>query len=326
MLENRKPDFDEQNTAWYKGPSKLGAMWCGFMHDSPMWPIHGQYQCRTCGRRRQVEWDTIGQLPVQEMLTATETMPTPTSQSAPLSFFRSALLPLIVTLALFSHSRIHAAEALTVDSNDRAAMAFARYTAGTAQSKPWPVETIVIDASLPKMEEKGRLRAIRRLSPVGKPEYQVLEIAGDQTVKQQVIFRYLSAEARASEVPASTVAITPANYKFRYNGVVTNAGTVAYSYVIKPRKKRVGLIKGELWLDGDTGAVVRQSGYLVKSPSIFVKRVTVITETALRDGVAEERVTHLSVDARLVGRAELTIHERPHADADNGAMAGVGGQ
>jgi hypothetical protein len=201
-------------------------------------------------------------------------------------------------------------------------MAFARYIAGQAQARPWSLETIEIDASLPTLEKQGRLLAIRRLLPLGKPEYQVLEIAGDQTVRQQVIVRYLSAETQAADVPPSSVAITPANYKFSYKGAVKTAGAITYSFVIKPRKKRVGLIKGELWLDGESGAVVRQSGYFVKSPSIFVKRLTVTRETAIHDGLAEERTTHLSIDTRLVGRAELTIHERPCMDLDGGAGAG----
>jgi hypothetical protein len=35
---------------------KLGALWCEVMHESAMWPIHGEYQCRTCGRRYPVPW------------------------------------------------------------------------------------------------------------------------------------------------------------------------------------------------------------------------------------------------------------------------------
>lgn len=35
---------------------RLGDSWCRLMHDSLMWPIHGQYQCRRCGRRRPVPW------------------------------------------------------------------------------------------------------------------------------------------------------------------------------------------------------------------------------------------------------------------------------
>jgi len=198
-------------------------------------------------------------------------------------------------------------------------MAFARYIASLEQTGPWRSETVDIDASLPKLEKKGRLRAIRRLLPLGKPEYQVLEIAGDQTVKQQVIARYLSADVRAAAIPPSSVAITPANYRFRYKGALEIGDVTAYAFLITPRSKREGLIKGELWLDGETGAVVHQSGYLVKRPSIFVKRVCVTRDISLRDGMAEMRVTHLSVETRLVGRAELTIHERPY-DTSNQAL------
>ena len=35
---------------------KVGALWCGMMHDSPSWPIHGKYYCRTCGRLYHVPW------------------------------------------------------------------------------------------------------------------------------------------------------------------------------------------------------------------------------------------------------------------------------
>jgi hypothetical protein len=186
----------------------------------------------------------------------------------------------------------------------------------------WNVEAIEIDASLPKMKTHGRLRAIRRLL-LGKSEYQVLEIEGDKTVRQQVILRYLSAQIQAEAIPAPSVAVTPANYSFSYKGPVEMAGALAYSFTIKPRKKREGLIKGELWLDGETGAVVRQSGYLVKNPSIFVKRVNVTRETDMHGGFAEEKITHLSVDTRLIGRAELTIHERQYIDTDGDYAPGV---
>ncbi len=35
---------------------KLAALWCGLAHNSVHWPIHGQYQCRKCGRHYQVTW------------------------------------------------------------------------------------------------------------------------------------------------------------------------------------------------------------------------------------------------------------------------------
>jgi hypothetical protein len=34
----------------------LRILWCRMMHDSPMWPIRGQYRCRSCGRSFLVPW------------------------------------------------------------------------------------------------------------------------------------------------------------------------------------------------------------------------------------------------------------------------------
>ena len=105
--------------------------------------------------------------------------------------------------------------------------------------------------------------------------------------------------------------MTPANYQFRYQGAVRAGDTVAYVFRIQPRKKRIGLISGELWLDAETGAAVRQSGRLVKSPSLFVKSIGIVRETVLSQGVAQMLLTHLSVNTRLVGLADLTVTECP---------------
>ena len=37
-------------------PERFRELWCILMHDSPMWPIHEEYQCRSCGRRYPVPW------------------------------------------------------------------------------------------------------------------------------------------------------------------------------------------------------------------------------------------------------------------------------
>ena len=29
----------------------IGTLWCSVMHESVMWPVHGHYECRACGRR-----------------------------------------------------------------------------------------------------------------------------------------------------------------------------------------------------------------------------------------------------------------------------------
>jgi len=36
---------------------RTARLWCRLMHAEPMWPSHGQYECRTCGRRYRVCWE-----------------------------------------------------------------------------------------------------------------------------------------------------------------------------------------------------------------------------------------------------------------------------
>jgi hypothetical protein len=178
-------------------------------------------------------------------------------------------------------------------------------------------ETVVIDiaASLPKLAKAGRLQAIRRLVPFGRPQYEVLESEGDRTVRQQVIARYLSADAQALSLPASSIAMSPANYKFRFLTAIGNESTLTYVYRITPKKKRVGMIQGELWIDAASGIAVHQHGRLVKSPSMFLRRVEVVQDTDIREGSPYLRITRLGIDTRLVGRAELTIKEHPGQSA-----------
>jgi hypothetical protein len=187
-----------------------------------------------------------------------------------------------------------------------------RYLAAGSNASPWNAAEVDIDASLPKLAESGRLRAIRRVL-FGRIEYQILEVLGDHTVKQQLIARYLSAEKEAAGRPASQVAITEANYRFRFRQVSEWNGIEAYLFEITPRQKRVGLIRGELWIDPVTGALLRESGRMVRSPSFFIRRLDLTRDISFIDGQPRARVTRLSIDTRLVGPAELTITERPLA-------------
>jgi hypothetical protein len=113
------------------------------------------------------------------------------------------------------------------------------------------------------------------------PEYQVLHIEGDSIVKQQVIARYLTAEREAQAIPKASVAVSPANYKFRYLGSIASSGTFVYVYRVAPRKKRAGLMEGQLWIDGASGLAVHQDGHLVTKLSIFVRRVELVRDTRL---------------------------------------------
>jgi hypothetical protein len=163
-------------------------------------------------------------------------------------------------------------------------------------------------ASLPKLKKQGRLHALRRISPLGLIRYERLRFEGDSTVNNQVITRYLSSEAEAQRDQRSPeLAVTPRNYKFKYKGPGQLDGRPVHVFQVSPKQKRQGLFNGEVWVDAATYLRVQESGYLVKSPSIFLKKVAFIRRYEIRNGISVPREVQSVVDTRLVGKAELTI-------------------
>ena len=163
-----------------------------------------------------------------------------------------------------------------------------------------------IDAQLPKLEKHGKLRALRKISLLGKITYKALGFSGDNTVKKEVITRYLAAESAARE--NGTIAITPANYKFRYAGRLVQNGVITQIMDITPKKKAVGLFKGQIWIDAVSGMPVREVGQFVKTPSVFLKKIAFVRDYEIRNGVAFPSHIQSTVDTRIVGRAELEIN------------------
>jgi hypothetical protein len=164
-----------------------------------------------------------------------------------------------------------------------------------------------IAAEVPQLHKSGRLHALRRISALGRITYDALRFEGDHSVENEVIARYLKAESEGPKSEAATTAITPVNYKFKYNGLLERGGRRVYAFHITPRKKRAGLFVGELWLDSETHLLVRESGRLVKNPSLFLKKVEFVRDFAIEGGVSIPARAQYSVDTRLVGKTNLSV-------------------
>jgi hypothetical protein len=161
---------------------------------------------------------------------------------------------------------------------------------------------VEIEASMVKFQKQARVQAIRRWTD-GKREYQFVTIEGDRLVRKEMIARYFAIDAEQATLAAP---ITAANYKFRF---VASQGAVSV-FQITPRKKRKGMIAGELWIDNETGLVTHLAGRMVRSPSAMLRRVGISQEMEIRHGATFARETHLSIETRFTGRAELTIREK----------------
>jgi hypothetical protein len=165
---------------------------------------------------------------------------------------------------------------------------------------------VEIDASLPKLQKTGKLQALRSISKLGLITYQGLKFIGDNTIKNDVIVRYLTAEKQSQDL--SQMSLSPKNYKFKYKGQFTDHARLVHVFQVSPRKKMVGLYKGELWVDAATYLPLRESGRFVKNPSVFLKKIEFVRDYEIKDGVAFPSHIESRVDTRFWGPAEMDIN------------------
>jgi len=229
------------------------------------------------------------------------------------SIFRDALrivgLLILLIPAIASAQSFRIVQPTTTES-----IAFARYIAWLHGRDPFtesgPVALRMV-ASLPGLDKESSLLAIREVGESERSQYSILDLQGDSTVFERVIAPYLLAQSQVEDLPLSSVIITPRNYKFQYAGAVKTGDSAAYIFRITPKRNRTGLIRGELWIEPLTGAPVLVTGYLVKTLSASTRSINVVREMTFVDGYPCARMTHMMIETRPVGRAELTIVESP---------------
>lgn len=168
-------------------------------------------------------------------------------------------------------------------------------------------EEVDIDAAVPKFKKTGKLHALKNVSKLGKITYHALGFSGDNIVKTEVIANYLKAEVDAAQ-GHSNLAVTPDNYKFKYKGTQDFNGRDVYVLHVSPRHKKVGLFKGELWLDAATYMPVRETGSFVKSPSFMLKKMQFVRDYDLQNGVSIPQRTESRVETRFFGPVQLNIN------------------
>lgn len=170
-----------------------------------------------------------------------------------------------------------------------------------------------IEAKIPRLKKEASAHGIRQITRLGQIVYQAVRSVGDKMVSKDVIARYLTQEESASKgvvngtVKLQSIAISAENYKFKYRGVVTINSRKVHTFQVTPRKKRVGLFKGEVWVDAETYLPFREMGRFVKTPSVFLKKVDFVREYDIQPGLALPVMIESRIDTRLVGVAVLTF-------------------
>lgn len=190
---------------------------------------------------------------------------------------------------------------------------FARYQDALRRQQAVPQSLtmeVLMEGKIPKLKKEGKMSAVKLVSGLGRVSWKMMGFWGDDTVKKEVMARYMQAEQDASNPSTEKkhdIGITPDNYNFKYKGLNNRADRVVHIFELKPKHKRLGLFKGELWIDPDTSLPVRETGRLVKNPSVFIKKMEFTRDYEIREGVAYLKRMESTTETRIVGKAQLNI-------------------
>jgi hypothetical protein len=191
--------------------------------------------------------------------------------------------------------------------------AYQRQAASQASSLQEYSVLSVINVELLDTSQTGIFELRRHYVAPRTLEFTAIRFTGDTFVKSNVISRLLQSEVEyAHNQRPDLTAINNTNYKVSYKMTGLLEARLVHIYHLKPRKKRSGLFKGRLFLDAFTGELVRSEGEVVKSPSIFVKKIEFVQDYVQIEGLTFLAHAHSAVKTRLIGRAVLDIYHRDY--------------
>lgn len=140
----------------------------------------------------------------------------------------------------------------------------------------------------------------------GAFSWNVIEEGGSERTRHKVLRSVLDGEAKSVQAGVNGAAVHPANYLLT-PGPFDHSGNMQIR--LTPRREDPTLVDGVLTVSGD-GSPVRLEGRLAKSPSFWVKSVTIVQHYDRFAGVALPTSVESLADLKMFGRSTLTMRYR----------------
>lgn len=177
-------------------------------------------------------------------------------------------------------------------------------------------QTVMV-ADLPDTRQKGEYELQRSYAAPNSLKFKPLKYEGDNFVKNNVLVRLLQSEVdHTMKQEGPLTAINSTNYKFSLKATDSLDGRTVYVYNVKPHKKRVGLFKGKIYIDASSGTLLRAEGSMVKSPSIFIRKMEFVQDYADIAGFMLPIHIHSVAKVRVIGRTIVDIFHRDYQPKD----------
>jgi|SRR5215469_1737783 len=157
--------------------------------------------------------------------------------------------------------------------------------------------------------------------PPATKDYRIQKSSGSGR-GLEVVRRLLDHEVATANNEGRS-ALTRDNYDFSYIGNTSLDGQPCYILELKPKRTEADLITGQIWVDGHSFVVRHIEGELAKSPSWWLKRVSVKLTFSEVGGAWLETEMEATADVRIAGPHTLTSRTLDYRPANDIASAGL---
>jgi hypothetical protein len=171
----------------------------------------------------------------------------------------------------------------------------------------------LVTAEVPEASQRAAFELQRTFVAPRSLKYRAINFTGNTFLKSNVILRVLQSEVDFVEKGhRSETALTEANYKFSYKGEQRLDEHEVYVYQAKPRHKKVGLFKGHIYLDAHNGNPMRSEGVMVKSSSLFVRKIEFVQDWVEINRYIFPAHLHTNARVRILGHVVLDVYHRDY--------------
>jgi hypothetical protein len=160
-----------------------------------------------------------------------------------------------------------------------------------------------------KDESKAKSEVIADVAfvPPDSKKYTIQETNGSG-LGQILVRRLLANEAEVTRDHVSTD-LSADNYDFRFMREADVSGQRCYVLELLPRRMEKHLLHGNIWVDASTYLLRRFEGELAKSPSWWVRDVSVTFVYGDVGGMWLQTATEAAADVRILGRASMVSRD-----------------
>ena len=157
------------------------------------------------------------------------------------------------------------------------------------------------DEAQPASEVKAQINVV----PPHERDYKIIESKGSDR-GEKVVRKILDHEAQAEKSSPPPTAIVHDNYDFGLDGVQNFQGARCYVLSLHPKRKDPSLIDGRAWIDANTFLIRKIEGQMSKSPSWWVKDVTLTVLFGEIGGVWTQTSSDAIANVRMIGKYTVT--------------------